>query len=108
MPKRVYDLNRYKKTYPLIRRKPVYVELDDKVSEVSVLTFTAGQDEKVFTFQRQYIEVPICTVTVEGNTSTTARISSINTNSVTVSISVPPRVNNTISVHLQIISKPNS
>ena len=37
MSKRIYDLNRMRKTYPLIRRKPRLAELDLKIIETEAV-----------------------------------------------------------------------
>ena len=107
MSKKIYDLNRYRKVYPLIRRKPVYVELDSKVIETVKLQYNPGEYSKTYSFKKTFVESPICVATPE-NENLNAYIISVNQSSVTIEISSPapdyigaP----TVFVHLQIINR---
>jgi len=107
MSKKLYDLNRYRKVYPLIRRKPVHVELDDKLIETARIRLQPGEFSKVYSFKKTFVESPICVATVE-NENLNAYIISVNQSSVTIELSSPvpsyagaPEV----FVHLQIINR---
>ena len=107
------DLNRYRKTYPLIRRKPRFADLDLKVIETVKLKYEPGEYSKTHTFNKvgSYVESPICVATAE-NENLNAYIVRVDRQSVTVEISSPaPQLDPNdssipeIFVHLQIISR---
>ena len=102
--KKIYDLNRFKKTYPLIRRKPKFADMDLKVIETVKLQFSEGEFSKTYTFKKLYVESPICVATAE-NENLNAYIISVNQGQVTIEISAPAPANPTVYVHLQIISR---
>lgn len=95
---RVYDLNRMRKTYPLIRKRPRLATLDDSLIESVSIDIRDGIP-KTYVFTNTYTSVPVCIVTPEQE-NVNAFISSINLTQVTVEISAdPPDV---CIVHLQI------
>ena len=102
--RKIYDLNRYRKTYPLIRRKPVFDDLDLKVIETVRLRYNQGEYSKTYTFKKLYIESPICVATAE-NENLNAYIVSVDRGHVTVEISAPAPASPDVFVHLQIISR---
>lgn len=102
--RKIYDLNRYRKTYPLIRRKPVFADLDLKVIETVKLRYNEGEFSKTYTFKKLYIESPICVATAE-NENLNAYIVSVDRGHVTVEISAPAPASPEVFVHLQIISR---
>lgn len=102
--RKIYDLNRYRKTYPLIRRKPVFADLDLKVIETVRLKYDPGEFSKTYTFKKLYIESPICVATAE-NENLNAYIVNVDRGSVTVEISAPAPSTPEVFVHLQIISR---
>lgn len=104
MSRKLYDLNRFRKTYPLIRRKPVFADLELKIIETVKLLYAAGEYTKTYTFEKSYTESPICVATAE-NENLNVYIMSVNQNQVTVEISAPAPANPNVSVHLQIISR---
>ena len=104
MSKRIYDLNRMRKTYPLIRRKPKLAELDLKIIETVKLKYNEGEYSKTYSFKKLYIESPICVATAE-NENLNAYIVSVNRGEVTVEISSPALASPEVFVHLQIISR---
>ena len=77
-----------RKTYPLIRRKPVFAELDLKVIETVKLRYNEGEYSKTYSFKKLYVESPICVATAE-NENLNAYIVSVNRSEVTVEISAP-------------------
>lgn len=104
MSRKIYDLNRFRKTYPLIRRKPVFADMDLKVIETVKLQYAEGEYSKSYTFKKLYVESPICVATAE-NENLNAYIISVNQGQVTVEISAPATSNPIVYVHLQIISR---
>lgn len=97
MPK-VYDLNRMRKTYPLIRKRPRLATLDDSQVETISIDISDGID-KTYYFTNTYTSVPVCIVTPEQE-NVNAFITSIDTQKVTVAVSADPP--NVCIVHLQI------
>ena len=104
MSRKIYDLNRFRKTYPLIRRKPVFADLDLKIIETVKLQYLPGEFSKSYTFKKIYTESPICVATPE-NENLNAYIVSVDRQQVTVEISAPAPQSPDVFVHLQIISR---
>tara|TARA_Y100000310_G_scaffold287799_1_gene312927 strand:- start:369 stop:695 length:327 start_codon:yes stop_codon:yes gene_type:complete len=104
MSRKIYDLNRFRKVYPLIRKKPVFVDLDSKVIETVKLQYDEGEYSKSYTFKKLYAESPICVATAE-NENLNAYIVSVDQGQVTVEIASPAPASPTVFVHLQIISR---
>lgn len=102
--RKIYDLNRFRKTYPLIRRKPVFADLDLNIIETVKLQYAEGEFSKTYTFKKLYVESPICVATAE-NENLNAYIVSVNQGQVTVEISAPAAASPVVYVHLQIISR---
>tara|TARA_B000000557_G_C20802245_1_gene456112 strand:+ start:588 stop:917 length:330 start_codon:yes stop_codon:yes gene_type:complete len=102
--RKIYDLNRYRKTYPLIRRVPRFADLDLKVIETVKLEYSEGEYSKSYTFKKLYVESPICVATAE-NENLNAYIVSVDRGHVTVEISAPAPEDPKVFVHLQIISR---
>jgi len=70
---KVYDANRLRKSYPLIRVKPVYKQyltIEQAESalgvdvEVATINFSNSFQES-YTFQKDYSEIPVIGLTVE-------------------------------------------
>lgn len=102
--RKIYDLNRFRKTYPLIRRKPVFADMDLKVIETVKLKYNEGEFSKSYSFKKLYVESPICVATAE-NENLNAYIISVDQGQVTVEISAPAEASPEVFVHLQIISR---
>ena len=102
--KKIYDLNRQKKTYPLFRTRPVYAQLDTQVIESIKLRFVENQFSKRYDFQKVFSEAPICVASPE-NENVNAYIASITKDHVIVEISETAEAIPEIYVHLQIISR---
>lgn len=90
-----YDLNRFKKVYPLIRTKPVYLT-GGVQAETAILTYTNSYEE-TYSFTDQYSEIPVVSATPEDE-NVNVFITSLTTTSVTIQSSSPF----TGKVHLQI------
>ena len=107
MSRKIYDLNRFRKTYPLIRRKPVFADLDLKVIETVKLRYFENEFSKTYSFKKLYVESPICVATAE-NENLNAYIVSVDRGQVTIEISAPAQANPEVFVHLQVISRSSS
>lgn len=83
-----FDLNRYAKAYPFLRREPKYSLLaSSQVSlESSVLNF-AGSDEVTYTFLNSYSSAPVVVAT-SMNDSLNVFLKSVTTTGVTIGASV--------------------
>ena len=95
---KVYDLNRMRKTYPLIRKRPRTATLEENVVETAIIDISDGLP-KQYTFQNSYLTIPVCVATPEKE-NVNVFITSINLTSVTIEISADPPDN--CLVHLQI------
>ena len=97
MPK-IYDLNRMRKTYPLIRKRPRLAKLDDSQIETATIDISDGLP-KTYIFANVYSSIPICIATPERE-NVNAFITSIDINKVVIEISADPP--DPCYVHLQI------
>ena len=100
-----YDLNRYKKVYPLIRTKPVYDELNmigQGASEVTILDFNNSHEE-TYTFTETYTQIPVIAAT-PADDNVNVFITSLTTTSVTIEASA----NFTGKVHVQVFTNEES
>ena len=100
-----YDLNRYKKVYPLIRTKPVYDELNmlgQGASEVAILEFSDSHEE-TYTFSETYTQIPVIAAT-PADENVNVFITSLNTTTVTIEASS----NFTGKVHIQVFTNEES
>ena len=105
MPKSNYDLNRMRKTYPLIRRKPKYVTTKEDIVETARLVFH-NTTTREYTFQNNYTGIPVVVATPE-NIAVNAYISAINQEKVTIEISRIPVSSEDcdVYVHIQIFNQ---
>ena len=104
MPTRI-DLQRYKKTYPFLRREPRnYFLTESDLANVSIDTATAsfgGSDSLTYTFPAgKFTSAPKVTVTPIGNSANfNVYIYSVSLNQVVITASTP----NSDSVHIHAI-----
>ena len=98
--KKEYDLNRLRKVYPLIRRKPKILTTGSQV-ETGKLEYATGEFTKTFTFEEPYENAPICIATPEKE-NVNVYITSVNLSSVTVELSAANPQPESIFVHLHI------
>lgn len=94
-----YDLNRYKKVYPLIRTRPVYDDLNmlgQGSSEVAVLDFVDSHEE-TYTFTETYTQIPVIAATA-AEENVNVFITSLTNTTVTIESSS----NFTGKVHIQV------
>ena len=99
MPSSKYDLNRFKKTYPLVRVKPIFQEFTDSDGidvETTILNYNDSFEES-YTFNQIYNQIPTVSATPEDE-NVNVFITSLNLFSVTIQSSAPF----TGKVHLQI------
>jgi len=95
-----YDLNRFKKVYPLIRTKPQILDLtvvEGLDAETTILNYT-NSFLQTYNFVRTYITIPTISATPEDE-NVNVYITSLSTTSVTIESSSPF----TGKVHLQIL-----
>jgi len=98
--KKEYDLNRFRKVYPLIRRKPQILKAGSQV-ETGKLEYATNEYTKTFTFEEPYETVPICVATPEKE-NLNVYITAITLTSVTVELSASNPQPDSIFVHLHI------
>ena len=102
MIKSKYDLNRFKKVYPLLRVKPIYDEItmltgDSGIDvELAILNYQ-NEFTKSYSFVKSYTSIPIIAATPEDE-NVNVFITSLTTTSVTIESSSEF----TGKVHLQI------
>lgn len=85
-----YDLNRFKRVYPLIRTKPVYDEismLGGIQTETTILIYN-NTFEETYNFLEQYDEIPVVSATPEDE-NVNVFITNLTTTSVTIQSSSP-------------------
>jgi len=102
MSRKIYDLSRLRKTYPLRRRRPVYASIDDSHMESIVLVFTENTAlPYTHTFENQYTAIPVCIATAQ-NLNLNVFISALTVENVTLNISgmIPP--SEELKIHLQV------
>ena len=67
MSRKIYDLSRLRKTYPLRRKRPVYASIDDSHMESVVLLITENTSlPYTYTFENQFTGIPVCIATAEN------------------------------------------
>ena len=98
--KKEYDLNRFRKVYPLIRRKPSILKAGAQV-ETAKLEYANGEYTKTFNFEEPYETVPICVSTPEKE-NLNVYITAITLTSVTIELSASNPQSSPIFVHLHI------
>ena len=84
---RTRNRNRFQKTYPLIRRRPVNELVTNKevIIEVAILVFS-NQSSKTYNFEQLFPSVPSVTATSK-DTSVNVFIKSVTTTSVVIETS---------------------
>lgn len=100
----VRDKNRYKKIYPLLRRRPIYetISLGNGVDvEAATITFNNSSQE-TYTFTSSYVSLPVCTISPEDD-NVNIFITSLTTLSVTISASEEFSG----KVHIHVVSSDN-
>lgn len=99
------DVNRFRKSYPLIRVKPVYEQcltaeeienLGGVNVEVKIITFT-NEHQKTYEFENTYTSIPVVALTPEDE-NVNIFVTSLNTSSMVVESSA----DFTGKVHIQV------
>ncbi len=103
MPTRI-DLQRYKKTYPFLRRQPRYFYLTESDLAAAIIETTSASfndsDEITYSFTKAFTAAPQVTVTPVGSDANfSVFVSSVSSSSVTVKASTP----NNGAVHIHAI-----
>jgi len=81
------DLNRMRKVYPFIRKRPVYVLQSDSEIEIEVAKITLdNESSKTYTFELLFGGTPTVTLTPK-DTSVNVFISAVSSTSVTIGAS---------------------
>ena len=105
MPK-IYDLNRIRKTYPLLRVKPVFSSnLTQQENAIQVETAILDYNdsfEETYSFENDYSQIPVIAATPE-NENVNIFITSLTLSSVTIQSSSPF----TGRVHVQVFDSSN-
>ena len=99
MSRKSYDLNRFRKVYPLLRRKPEFLNISSV--ETARLSYSGNEYSKTFMFKESYTTSPACVATAE-NDNVNVYITSISLSSVTVEISNSPDAGNETIVNLHV------
>lgn len=102
MSRKIYDLSRLRKTYPLRRRRPVYAEVDDSHMESIVLSVSENTAfPYTYTFENVFTAIPVCIATAQSQ-NVNVFISALTTANVTINISGMIPTNEDVKIHLQI------
>ena len=99
MANKVYDANRLRKVYPLIRVKPVFKNFttEDGIKvETKILEFF-NEHQKPYSFEETYTEIPIIALTPEDE-NVNIFVTSLTIDSMTIESSAPF----TGKVHIQV------
>ena len=97
--KKKYDLSRNRKIYPLVRRKPKFLNISSV--ESARILYNNDEFSKTFTFKVPYTTSPVCVGTAESD-NVNVYITSVTLTNVTVEISNSPGTGNTTTVNLHI------
>ena len=90
-----FDKQRFKKTYPIRRRRPITAVISDKgitlESAGIVFTEASGITQKTYNFKEPYNSAPTVTYGVHSTNGdmVVVRISAITTSGVTIELSAP-------------------
>ena len=95
---KIYDLNRMRKTYPLVRTRPKFATLDNTNVETAIIDISDGIP-KEYVFENTYQSVPVCVATAEQE-NVNVFITSVTITSVTIAVSADPPER--CNIHLQI------
>lgn len=100
MPTRI-DLQRYKKTYPFLRREPRSHYITDRPMQIETAEVSfSGSDQLTYTFTSVFTSIPKVTVTPVGaSADVNIFVSTISSTSVSIQASAP----NNFSVHIHVI-----
>ena len=102
MSRKVYDLNRLRKTYPLRRKRPNYAVVDDSLMENIIIEINDNNlFPYIYNFKNTYTAAPVCIVSVE-NSRTNVLIKSVSVSQIVLDITGRIPSGQTIKVNLQV------
>lgn len=102
--RKVYDLNRLRKTYPLRRKRPSYAVVDSSYNENAVIECDSDTVFPVsYSFDNTYSSIPVCIASIE-NFKTNVFITSLDTSSVSLNIGGRIPEGTIVKIHLQVYS----
>ena len=88
MTTKKYDLTRLRKTYPLRRQRPRYLEAGGgSNAEVEILSFS-NTDVATYTFKKNYSAIPVCVISPEDE-NVNVFITSLTTLAIEISSAAP-------------------
>ena len=104
MSRKIYDLTRLRKTYPLRRRRPVFASIDDSNMESVIIDIQNNEAlPYTYTFTNSYASVPVCIASIE-NSNMNVFITSVTSLNVTLDVSGLIPDGESIKIQLQIFS----
>ena len=104
MSRKIYDLTRLRKTYPLRRKRPVFASLDDSQMESVIIDIQNNEAlPYTYTFTNVYVEVPVCVASIE-NSNMNVFITSVTNLAVTLNVSGLIPDGDNIKIQLQIFT----
>ena len=100
--RKVYDLNRLKKTYPLRRRRPAYSVVDSSHNETAIIQCNSVTTFPItYDFNNTYSRIPVCIASVE-NMKTSVFITNLSVSSVSLNIASKIPEGKDLKIHLQV------
>ena len=100
--RKVYDLNRLRKTYPLRRKRPAYSVVDSSYNETAIIECNSTTTFPItYNFNNSYSSIPVCIASVE-NIKTSVFITSLSVSSVSLNIASKIPAGQTLKIHLQV------
>ena len=105
--RKVYDLNRLKKTYPLRRRRPEYSVIDSSYNETAIIHCNSTTTFPItYNFNNTYSSVPVCIASAQGfnfnGIKTSVFITNLSTASVSLDIAAKIPAGKTVKIHLHV------
>lgn len=100
--RKVYDLNRLRKTYPLRRKRPAYSVVDSSYNETAIIECNSVTTFPItYTFNNTYSSIPVCIASIE-NIKSNVFITSLTVSEVSINISGKIPENTNVKIHLQV------
>ena len=105
--RKVYDLNRLRKTYPLRRKRPAYSVVDSSYNETAIIECNSVTTFPItYDFNNTYSSIPVCIASAQGSNfdgiKTNVFITNLSTASVSLNISAKIPAGKTVKIHLQV------
>ena len=107
MSRKIYDLSRLRKTYPLRRRRPIYASIDDSHMESIIIIVTENTSlPYTYTFENQFAYPPVCIATCQ-NQNFNVFIEELTTENVRLNVSGYISPDAELRIHLQVFRNKN-